>query len=157
MIDFYDISEDYIKFLKKYDERVPNVNYLSNNKFVCGIVLNIKGIEYYAPVSHTTEKFRTSLIIKDKKDRPISSIRFSFMFPALDSVLTVKDFAAIRNIDPQYASLLDKEYRYCTSHYEAITQKALYTYKIGCNPNHQLNYTCCNFKLLESIYKQYNQ
>lgn len=157
MIDFYDISEDYIKFLKKYDERVPNVNYLSNNKFVCGIVLNIKGIEYYAPVSHTTEKFRTSLIIKDKKDRPISSIRFSFMFPALDSVLTVKDFAAVRSIDPQYASLLDKEYEYCVNHYTAITQRALSTYKIGCNPKHQLNYTCCNFKLLESIYKQYNQ
>lgn len=68
MIDFYDISEDYIKFLKKYEHKVPNVNYLSNNKFVCGIVLNINGIEYYAPVSHTTEKFRTSLIIKDKKE-----------------------------------------------------------------------------------------
>ena len=65
---------------QKIDRQIPNIHYSKNNKFVCGVVLNIGGIEYYAPISHTTKKYQTSLLIYDK-ETPISSIRFSFMLP----------------------------------------------------------------------------
>lgn len=44
MLDFYDVDLDYINFLKQYDTQIPNISYTSRNKFVCGIVLNINGI-----------------------------------------------------------------------------------------------------------------
>lgn len=133
---------------------MPNVKYDLNNKFVCGIVLSINDIKYYAPVSHKTERQQTSLQIFDN-EKPISTIRFSFMIPAFDEVLAFKDFKEIAKVDPSYASLLQSEYSFCRSHVQDIRNKALSVYRIGCNKNHRLNYTCCDFKKLEDHYMEY--
>lgn len=154
MLKFYDIDGNYIQFLKTIDKQVPDIKYDSNNKFVCGIVLNIDGVKYYAPISHKTDKQQTNLQIFDN-GTPISTIRFSFMIPAFDEVLTYKDFKDIAKIDPNYASLLYAEYSYCSSHIKGIRNKAMSVYKIGCNKNHRLNYTCCDFKKLEERYMEY--
>ena len=156
MISFYDIDEDYIQFLKKYDRQVPDVKYDSNNKFVCGVVLNVGEIKYYAPISHMTNKQQTNLQIMDK-GRPISTIRFSFMFPAFDEVLTKKDFSTIAKTDQAYADLLATEYDFCKKHIPDILAKALSVYKIGCNKSHRLNYTCCDFKKLEAHYLEFKK
>ena len=154
MLKFYDINKDYVKFLKTVDRQVPDIEYSSNNKFVCGIVLNVNGVKYYAPISHKTEKQQTNLQIFDN-GVPISTIRFSFMIPAFDEVLTFKDFRAIAKVDPDYAALLHAEHSYCSSHQTDIRNKALSVYHIGCNKNHRLNYTCCDFKKLEEHYLEY--
>lgn len=156
MIKFYDIDENYVKFLQKIDRQIPNIHYSTNNKFVCGVVLNIGGIEYYAPISHTTKKYQTSLLIYDK-ETPISSIRFSFMLPACLDVLKIKNFKEIAKIDQHYADILSAEYKYCKNNIDIICQKANAVYKIGCNKNHKLNYTCCDFKKLEEHYMEYFQ
>ena len=156
MLKFYDIDKNYIKFLQKYDSQVPNIEYSTNNKFVCGIVLNIEesNMDYYAPISHMTNKQQTNLLIYDN-NTPISSIRFSFMIPAINDVLTEKDFKKVSETDQNYADLLNSEYRYCVGHKSDILAKALKVYRIGCNKNHRLNYTCCDFKLLESALEIY--
>lgn len=154
MFGFYDIDTDYIKFLKTIDKQVPNIKYESNNKFLCGIVLSINNIDYYAPISHMTNKQQTNLQIFDK-ERPISTIRFSFMIPAFDSVLIKKDFGDIAKLDKNYADLLATEFKYCKNNQKEITRKANAVYKIGCNKNHKLNYTCCNFQELENHYMDY--
>ena len=140
MLKFYDIAEDYVKYLQTIDRQIPNIHYNTNNKFVCGIVFEIKGVKYYAPISHTVKKFQTSMLIYDK-GTPISSIRFSFMLPAYDEVLIEKNFKQIAKEDQNYAN--------------DIYKKAEAVYRIGCNKNHQLNYTCCNFKKLEEEYLKY--
>ncbi len=155
MLKFYDVDENYVRFLKTIDNQIPDISYSTNNKFVCGIVLNINGIDYYAPVSHTTQKFRTSKLIYDK-GRPISSIRFSFMFPAPKSVLTQKNFKQIRLKDEHYADILAAEYQYCVANETDILAKANSVYAIGCNKKHTLNYTCCDFKKLEAKYLNYD-
>lgn len=154
MLKFYDINKDYIKFLKTIDSQVPNIEYSTNNKFVCGIVLDIDGINYYAPISHKTQKQQTSLTIYDK-EKPISTIRFSFMIPAYDEVLYNKDFSTISKTNVNYANLLKTEYTYCKMHLDDIYKKAKSVYAIGCNKNHRLNYTCCNFKELEKHYIEF--
>lgn len=154
MLKFYDINKDYIKFLKTIDSQVPNIEYSTNNKFVCGIVLDINGINYYAPVSHKTQKQQTSLLIYDK-ERPISTIRFSFMIPAYDEVLYIKNFSAMSKTNINYVDLLKTEYTYCKMHLDDIYKKAKSVYTIGCNKNHRLNYTCCNFKELEQHYMEF--
>ena len=154
MLRFYDINIDYIKFLKTIDNQVPNIEYKSNNKFVCGIVLEVNNIKYYAPISHKTEKQQTNLQIFDN-GKPISTIKFSFMIPAFEEVLYFKNFKEVAKTDPNYAALLQAEYSYCSSHIKEIKNKALSVYKIGCNKNHRLNYTCCDFKKLEEHYLEY--
>lgn len=155
MLKFYDVDENYINYLKSIDRQIPDISYSTNNKFVCGIVLDINGISYYAPISHTTHRFRTSKLIYDK-GTPISSIRFSFMFPAPNSVLKQKDFRQIRMQDPHYADIITAEYNYCKANESSITQKAQSVYAIGCNKNHPYNYTCCDFAKLESEYMKYD-
>ena len=154
MFKFYDIDTNYIKFLKQIDKQVPDIKYTTTNKFVCGVVLNIDGIQYYAPISHKIEKQQTSLQIFDN-DRVISTIRFSFMIPAFAEVLTVKDFKTTAMQDSRYADLLYTEYTHCRTHLNDIQRKALSVYRIGCNKQHRLNYTCCNFKKLEQYYLDY--
>lgn len=154
MLKFYDIDKDYINFLKTIDRQVPNIEYTLNNKFVCGIVLEVNGVKYYAPISHKTEKQQTNLQIYDK-GKVISTIRFSFMIPAFDEVLKFKDFKSISKFDPDYAALLHAEHSYCSSHQDEIRDKALSVYRIGCNKKHKLNYTCCDFKKLEEHYLEY--
>ena len=156
MLKFYDIDKNYINFLKTLDRQVPNIEYTSNNKFVCGIVLEVNEVKYYAPISHKTEKQQTNLQIFDN-EKPISTIRFSFMVPAYSEVLKVKDFQDIAKTDSDYAALLRAEYSYCSSHIKNIQDKALAVYKIGCNKTHRLNYTCCDFKKLENEYMKYDK
>ena len=151
---FYDIDEGYVKYLQTIDPQVPNIHYNTNNKFVCGVVLEINGVKYYAPISHTTRRFQTSMLIYDN-NRPISSIRFSFMIPAYEEVLIQKNFSQIAKIDQNYANILAAEHRYCQAHKQDIYSKAHSVYRIGCNKNHRLNYACCDFKRLEKEYKNY--
>lgn len=154
MLKFYDIDENYVKYLQAIDQQVPNIHYSTNNKFVCGIVLEVNGTKFYTPISHTIKKYQTSLLIYNK-EKPISSIRFSFMIPAYDEVLSELNFAEISNRDKNYADLLRVEYDYCVDNKDDIYKKAFSVYKIGCNKNHRLNYTCCDFKKLEEHYMEY--
>ena len=151
MIRFYYIDTEYIKYLQQMEPRVPNIQYSEHDKFVCGIVLKIHDMEYYAPISHFKKKLRTNILITDKGN-PIASIRFSFMFPVPQAVLTEMDFSEIAKTDRSYADLLSKEYLFCNTHEDKIHKKALEVYKIGTNRNHPLNRCCCDFKKLEKIF-----
>lgn len=123
-------------------------------QFVCGVVLKINGVNYYAPISHTTKKYQTSMLIYEN-NAPISSIRFSFMLPAYEDILKINNFKQIAKIDQNYANIISAEYNYCLKHESEIRQKAQSVYKIGYNKNHRLNYTCCDFQKLEQEYMNY--
>ena len=72
-------------------------------------------MEYYAPISHFKKKVRTNILITDKGN-PIASIRFSFMFPVPQAVLTEMDFSEIAKTDRSYADLLSMYYLFCITH-----------------------------------------
>ncbi len=152
-LKLYEVDHDYIQYLKQFDNHVPEMSYTTNNKFVCGVVLMIDSYQYFAPISSFHTPQRTNLIIKDKS-RSISSIRFSFMFPAFDEVLRMKDFSLEA---PSYRNLLRSELKFCNQHLSDIHKKANEVYKIGSNRKHPLAYLCCDFKLLESKHDEYIQ
>lgn len=156
MIKFYDIDENYIKFLKTIDTKIPDIDYDSHNKFVCGVVFSIDDIDYYAPVSHFNKEQKTNFPIYNK-GKIIATIRFCFMFPVPSDVLTLKDFSEVAKIDKEYANLLNTEYFYCKSHTDEIIKKARSVYAIGCNKKHFLNQNCCDFKKLEKHYTEYKK
>ena len=145
-LKFYEVDESYISYLKMYESRIPNINYKEHKKFVCGIVLDMQGYHYFAPVSSYNKKNDTNFLILNEQNNPISSIRFSFMFPIPEGLAHIKDFACEED---KYKRLLMTELAYCNKHKEEIFKKAWQVYKIGLNPQHRLNQFCCNFKLLE--------
>lgn len=149
------MNEDYIKFLKQFDKQVPDVIYDEQNKFVCGIVFKIKDSNFYAPISSNTKGQQTNMLIRNKHNLPIASIKFSFMIPVPDECLHVIDFDLIKEQDFQYGQLLDIEYEFCIKNEQQILNKASKIYKIGCDKQHILNYTCCDFPLLERMASEY--
>lgn len=94
-LKFYDVDEKYVEILKKAEikkrgsSKIPNIIYEERNKFVCGIVMNIDGMNYFAPVSSQTKYTDDSLLINDK-GKNISSIRFAFMFPIPKKFIKLK-------------------------------------------------------------------
>ena len=156
MVKFYDVDETYIDYLKTFDDKIPNIRYISNNKFVTGILLNIDDFEYYAPVSSFNIKQRTNFIIKDHDNTAISSVRFSFMFPVpaqiKNKVLVLKNFS---NETEQNRNFLRKELNYINRHINDVKRIASNVYKRRIQGQQLYTMNCCDFKLLEEKCKLY--
>ena len=91
-LDFYEVDQKYIDALKLIEPKIPDVNYPTHEKFMCGILFTIGEHEYFAPVSSFTKSQKTNFIIKNKSGKPVGSIRFSFMFPSQKTSGTSKIF-----------------------------------------------------------------
>ena len=157
-LKFYEVDSEYIKYLKENgDDKIPNIEYKKHKKFFCGIVLTINNFNYFAPVSSYNKKVHTSFLIMDKdketkKLKPISSLRFSFMFPCPTEYLSQKDFS---KEDEKYRNLLRKELRYCNKNREKIKKLANEVYKLGLKEETRKKFNICNFKKLEETYFRY--
>lgn len=143
---FYEVDKQYISYLKQFESKIPNISYDLHDKFVCGVVLKVNESNYFAPISSFNKRQRTNFIILNENNLPISSIRFSFMFPCPSFSIRQKD---ISREEYRYQRLLMAELNYCNRNIRSIFDKALSIYNIGCNKNHLLNHLCCDFKLLE--------
>ena len=120
-LKFYEIDNDYIQYLKQYDNKIPDITYSSNNKFVLGIVLRMDHYHYFAPISSFAIQQQTNLVIKNNS-RAISSIRFSFMFPIPIEVLNLKDFSSGTQ---SYRDLLNVELQFCNQNIAEIKKKQI--------------------------------
>lgn len=159
-LKFYEVDSEYIKYLKENaDNKIPNLEYENHKKFFCGIVLTINNFNYFAPVSSYNKKAHTVFLImdKDKKTnelKPISSLRFSFMFPCPIEYLNQKDFS---KEEEKYRNLLRKELHYCNLNIEKIKKLANMVYKLGINEKTREKFNICDFKKLEEKCLEYMQ
>ena len=155
---FYEVDSEYIKYLKNNgDDIIPNIEYEKHKKFFCGIILTVNNLNYFAPVSSYNKKSHTVFLIMDKekntkKLKPISSLRFSFMFPCPIEYLSQKDFS---KEDKKYQVLLRKELHYCNINREKIKKMANEIYKLGLNENNRKKFNICDFKKLEEKCLEY--
>jgi len=152
MLEFFQVEDQYIKFLQKFDKRIPIISYKTHDKFLCGTVLRIGNHHYYVPVSSVTKQMHTNFALYDAKGALLSSLRFCFMFLATAQVLTRISIKGIKQNDPQYAALLQEEWNYCRANEASILTIAKRVFKMGCNANHPLHYACCDFPMLEREY-----
>lgn len=157
-LKFYEVDGEYIKYLKENaDDKIPNLEYENHKKFFCGIVLTINNFNYFAPVSSYNKKAHTVFLIMDKDRKtnelkPISSLRFSFMFPCPIEYLNQKDFS---KEDGKYRNLLIKELNYCNENREKIKKLANMVYKLGLNEKTRERFNICDFKKLEEKCLEY--
>ena len=86
MLSFYYVDKSYIDYLQKVETEargfthVPNMEYENREKkFICGVVLQIQGIQYYVPVTSYTQQHDDNILIEVPKDayKPIKgSLKF---------------------------------------------------------------------------------
>ena len=155
MISFYYVDLEYVDYLRRYETKIPHIRYDDNDKFVCGVVLHVNNLDYFAPISSKIHKQQMCTRILNETGDAIATIKFNFMFPAPPETVTMVDISEIRREDPSYANLLQKEYEFCRANEKQIIEKAKKAYSIGHNPNHFLNKHCCDFALLEQKSKDY--
>lgn len=162
-MDFYNIKDDYINFLRQYDTKVAE-NKFESRPYV-GIVLSINNINYYAPFTSPKSKHRT---MKNGKDfRKINggiygAINFNNMIPVPDEALIRKDISA--ETDPKYKRLLQNQFTWIQNDWAAIVKVAADLHALILTDDANLKEyeklikgRCCNLSLLESIFSNYNK
>lgn len=123
---------------------------------MCGIVLQINGLNYYALISHYSKQQKDNILIKNRIAEVKGSIRFNYMFPVPDFCLNYKDFSKEEDIN--YRKLLFAEYAFCIRNEQKIKNKAHRTYtKVIDKLSESLLHNSCDFKLLEKACLEYQQ
>lgn len=158
-MNFYYVEPEFIDCLQKVEiesrgfTRIPNIEYDANQnqKFIVGIVFNINGFKYYAPMSHYKKQKPNNVLIDittDKKNPIKGSIRLNYMFPVLDKYLTKVNIKEIT--DEKYKRLVQKELNFCINNKNTIRSVALQTYlEVMLKTNPELVLNACDFQLLE--------
>ena len=162
-LNFYTVDFEYVKFLKEAEQeyrgfsRVPNVEYGEQRKpkFLCGIVLQINGVDYYVPVTSYKQQKSDNFLIEADNGRVTSSLRFNYMFPIPKGL--VAERRIIDEPDKAYRALLAQELRYCITNQEKIHALAARTYKrVNLGFNKGLVTNSCAFQFLEQKCKEYH-
>lgn len=159
---FYNIKDEYINYLKKYDAKVVD-NKKGKRPYV-GVVLEIDGIKYYTPFISPKEKHRKMKNTKDfrKINQGIyGAINFNNMIPVVESALLLIDIDAME--DSKYQRLLQNQYKSIKADREQIqlTAKRLRNtlFKKGEELNgndKRIKERCCDLPLLEEVVKHYD-
>lgn len=166
-LNFYTVDLSYVDYLKDAEckhrgfSRVPNMEYGDKRKpkFLCGVVLQVGGKDYYVPVTSYTQQKPDNFLIRAANGQVTSSLRFNYMFPVPKELVSERTIA--KEPDRAYRALLAQELQYCIKNQEEICRLAERTYKrvlLGKNPG--LVHNSCDFRLLEracSLYAEEHQ
>ena len=134
-LSFYDVDKDYIKYLKQIEVNargftcVPDMEYSGRQKFLCGVVLEIRGFKYYVPVTSYKQQQSENILIvfeDDRYNKIKGSLRFNYMFPVSDKFIAER---IIKNeSDIKRRLFLNAQLRFCIDNKEKIFNKARRTY-----------------------------
>lgn len=156
---FYEIDEKYIDFLSQFSEHLfhnAKVSQTYSRKYV-GILFEINGIKYFAPLSSFKPKHnRLSETVDFIKIGDMAVINLNNMFPVPETAYSLKNPNTEKN--QQYRTLLNNEIRIIKQKTEQIINnaKTVYNHKITNDGKSKLSQRCNDFKLLEEKYKEWN-
>lgn len=157
-IKLYEVNADYIDYLSAYaphlfQNKKPGQN---NERKYIGIVFQINGLDYFAPLSSFKQKhYRMKEAVDFIKVKDYAVINLNNMFPV---PLTERKYVDIRNErDPHYRALLLAEYRFIKSIQEKIRKNAqnVYKIKIKDGTSSALAKRCNDFLSLEKACNKY--
>ena len=159
-ISLYEVAPKYIDYLLPFAphlfrNKAPGQH--NERKFI-GIVLEVNGFKYFAPLSSFKPKHET---MKEGLDfiklGRYSVINLNNMFPVPDGLFTYVNIANER--DPHYRSLLMAEYRIIRVRQDLIKKNAaaLYKHKVENGNNTPLAKRCNDFTALEKACLEYRR
>ena len=157
-IKIYEIDAAYIDYLVPYAPHLFHNRQKgqANERKYIGVVLQINGFDYFAPLSSFKPKHRKMKEGLDfLKVEDYAVINLNNMFPVPISECRYVNFNQVR--DPSYRSLLLAEYRFIKSIQEKSRKNAaaLYKHKQINGDKTPLAKRCNDFVLLETKCKEY--
>ena len=162
-LEFYKVDKKFLAFLYSNDKKkngfscVPTMNYAATQKekFMCGVVLKVGSLDYFAPVSSYTIKKSNNVLLYSDDGRVTSSIRLNFMFPVAKGTYQRYDFE--KETDRKYLSVVKQEWLSANQQRDNICKLATSTYlevrkfiEKGAAPK-----WACNFTYLEKLCKEW--
>lgn len=166
---WYALNKQYVKFLKRFDNIVPDVEYTGRLKCFLGIVLKSdNGIDYFAPLTSYKPKFRTLknnidfFKLVDDNKKIYGAIGINNMIPVPENEyteITLENLSEFRDFTNQrekrsYWKLLQKELKLIDEDFIFQSAERLY-HLVLTNPNSRIAERCCDFALLEEKCKEY--
>ena len=157
-LKLYEINANYITYLSAYAPHMfQNKKTIQKNerKYI-GIILQINGFNYFAPLSSFKDKHK---LMKEGLDfikiKDYAVINLNNMFPAPLGETKYIDIRSER--DAHYRALLLAEYRYIKSIQDKIRKNAKNVYKIKIKDGNTspLAKRCNDFLMLEKICADY--
>ena len=159
-IALYEIDTEYIRHLSQFEEhlfRNKESSWTFTRKYV-GVVLQINGFDYFAPLSSFKPKHRRLCETVDfLKVGAYAVINLNNMFPAPRRLCTRVIISAIP--DERYRNLVRAEYRIIRQRSETILKnaEAVYAHKIANDGKSKLAKRCNDFRLLEEKCGEYER
>lgn len=154
-------------FLRTHDHRVPQVDKggQTYDRPLVGIVLEIEGNKFYAPLSSPKPKHRT---MKNNKDfikidgGKYGVINLNNMVPVQDGYaakLNIVSYPRANKQDLDYLNLLTNQLSWCNSNKSNILKKSkeLFDSIKNGKASENLRLRCCDFILLIEKSKEYKQ
>ena len=157
-LEIYEIDSDYIEYLSAFEEhlfRNKKVTQDFSRKYI-GIILEIEGFKYFAPLSSFKPKHKRLCETDDFiKIGVYAVINLNNMFPAPLNICKPVLISDIKN--EHYKNLIRAEYRIIKQKSEQIVSNAriVYDHKLINDGKSKLSQRCNNFKLLEEKCREY--
>ena len=153
-LKFYTVTEEYMIYLKKYDEKVMDNRGVKNKRPYIGVLFEIDRKKYLAPLSFPKPKHLTmknSLDFVKINQGKFGVINLNNMFPVIEEVIIEKNINLEE--DNKYKELLVNQLDWCNKmeNRDNIYRKAEKLYKEILNKKEQSRFwnRCCDFSLLE--------
>ena len=153
-LKFYTVTEEYMIYLKKYDEKVMDNRGVKNKRPYIGVLFEIDRKKYLAPLSSPKPKHLTmknSLDFVKINQGKFGVINLNNMFPVIEEVIIEKNINLEE--DNKYKELLVNQLNWCNKmeNRDNIYRKTEKLYKEILNKKEQSRFwnRCCDFSLLE--------
>lgn len=160
---FYTISSKYIEYLKEFDDKVPNSEdpTYQNPKAFIGIVLEIQGHKYLAPLTspkkwHNNVKESSLSCFKLHEngvpENQLGLINLKFMIPIIEAEVSLLDLGSMPNTP--YKRMLYKQLQFIRANSDKIASKSDTLRNLVLQGKMQ---GTCNFSLLEEKYRDFGK
>ncbi len=151
------VDSKYINYLFKFDKHVM-YNKGQRRPYI-GILFEVRGHKYYAPLTHPKEKFinmKNDVDFMRIEGGKLGAINFNNMIPVVDSA--VKKINTREIMDWKYKLLIINQISFFDEHDTEIVDRATKLYKsiVRHTARKAVQERCCNFQLLEKKSALYN-
>lgn len=165
-LSFFTCDKDYLDFLRLHDFRVPETQktYDARLRPLVGIVLEIDGNKFYAPLSspkpkHLTMKTGQDFIKINRGNYGV--INLNNMVPILDIYahkIDITTYPILNKQDSDYVNLITNQITWCNAHSESIRIKASKLFESIKNnyANENIKARCCDYLLLIQKSSEYD-
>jgi len=167
----FSIKNDYVEYLKKFDNRVFNNkdDYYNFTRKYLGIVISLSSYKYYIPFSSPKEKDyfyvdgirkirkSTNFLIRmvSNENRLLGTLQISNMIPVTSESLIEYDLSKESNVS--YKELVNEELKFIRKNIDEIVKKANIVYKQKVRNYKNINYIhyCVDFLKCEKACESY--